>query len=67
MVEDLNRNGALIGKSREEVVTLLGPPDRGDRGRLEYDFVRDGFFDLHESLCLNFDERGQVREVTFFD
>jgi hypothetical protein len=68
MVGDLNRNGTLVGKSWDEVVALLGPPDRGDRGRLEYDFVSgDSFFDLSELLCLNFDETGRVREVTFFD
>jgi hypothetical protein len=39
MVADLRWSGILPGKSRAEVIQLLGPPDRESARTLEYDYI----------------------------
>lgn len=63
--------GVLHGKTRAEVVELLGPPDRESFGKLEFKLVRGdvlGFYEWQEWLWIGFDQdTGRVNEVTFFD
>ena len=70
MVGDLVRSEILVGKTRAEVIALLGTPDR-DSGTLEYDFVSGGFFgfnDWRRCIQVRFDnENDRVRAVEFFD
>lgn len=71
MVGDLNHSQVLIGKTRDEVVTLLGPANREEaRLLLEYELLHSdvfGFWELRELLCLRFDNTGRVGDVSFFD
>jgi hypothetical protein len=63
MVTNLLRSSELlVGKSREEVAGLLGPPDREAAGNWKYDFVPSSGW--REYLWIRFDEdTGRVREV----
>lgn len=72
MAGDLNRSQVLIGKTRDEVVALLGPANREEAGwLLEYELIHGdllGFLEWWQVLRLRFDSgTDRVREVTFFD
>jgi hypothetical protein len=73
MVADLQSGGILIGRSRDEVIGLLGPPDREFPQTLEYDYIRGDlmadwlslpFSNWREWVCIKFDEAdGRVHTV----
>jgi hypothetical protein len=73
MVPNLVSGRALLGRSRDEVVELLGPPDRAYLQIMEYDYVHGeliwDWFDLPFSnwrkwVCIEFDgNESRVRNV----
>ena len=77
MVADLRFSGILLGKSRNEVVELLGPPDREYGSGLEYDYIHGDllsqlldlpFANWRQWVWIEFDEEsGQVQRVEMRD
>jgi hypothetical protein len=69
MAGDLCRGGALLGKTREEVVEMLGKPDRDYESSVWYDCALASFLcDWTEWVCIDFDrDSGRVKEVGLRD
>jgi hypothetical protein len=70
MAPSLFHGKILQGKTRAEVVELLGPPDE-ERfgGAMKYEFYLSGSHSLNwkEWLCISFDESEKVGEVEMID
>ena len=67
MVGDLVQSRILIGMTRDEVVQVLGAPDR-DNGTMEYDFNRGGLIAWRQCIQVKFDDKNdRVIAVEYWD
>jgi len=70
MVSSLVHGKIVEGKSRIEIVKLLGPPDAEQLGaKMRYEFFLSGSpsFNWKEWLCISFDRSGKCVEVEIID
>ena len=83
MLKDLRESGILIGKTKQQVIDLLGSPDTEEKDAnamfdmerripYQYSYLVKRYYTLiyaewDESLNLNFDESGICTEFYMFD
>jgi hypothetical protein len=69
MVDDLLRKHDLVGKSRADILGLLGPPDSGDEGNQEaqefYYYLGQMSSGERASLLIQFDDNRVISARTY--
>jgi hypothetical protein len=70
MVRSLTGKAVLLGKSKEQVVTLLGNPDEDESGQFRYRVDvgrRVAWKPFLVNLCVGFDEQRRVSSAAMVD
>ena len=64
MADDLLKNHLKVGMTREQVLSLLGPPDQEQKGSVWYNigsYQRRSILSGSDQLVVGFDEKGLLK------